>query len=542
MGVEREREHDGVRPGSSARARHAVTVLATLLLVWQSAREAFAGGARFTDTAVSYDRETGTVQACASLEFYFYGRQHERPVLLFEISAEGHKHLYVWMPSSEPRPCIAFPLKRGLLGSLEVAYYADPAIVASADSFAGVQPLELASPKVKTAVHQINRSSWQRVGKSKDDLLSTASLYLRLNGKTPGQELTVPTGVSSVPLVFSWLMRGLPNGANVEYRYRLYPTQLEWSSWGRNTEATLTYIPAGIHVFQVEASIAFAGRRVSPPPAKYDFTLEHPFVGPATTKSSTGTSAQLQRITNYTAKRALLIGVTKYNNPQFPDLGFVQNDIKAVESALRKHGFKSIELDGRSPTSQVITQKVTAFLNAAAQDEQTVVYLSGHGFAPMDSEEDRAYFAGSDCNRNNTATCVSLSNLKEVMSDAVARARGPRHVLLIIDACAAGKMVVAKGFTMELAAAAGRTAQVVSAGTRGEDAIEDQSKQLSIFTRYLVEGLAGGADMITDKVMPLSELMVWVRWKVAKETGGRQTPSFTRIKGSGEMMFEVPRP
>jgi hypothetical protein len=117
----------------------------------------------------------------------------------------------------------------------------------------------------------------------------------------------------------------------------------------------------------------------------------------------------------------------------------------------------------------------------------------------------------------------------------------PRHILLIVDACFAGRSVVAKGFPMEVAAIKSRAVHIMSAGTRDEIAVEDKEKKMSVFTRYLVEGMGGAADLVDDNVITLSELGVWVRWQVAKATGGNQTPSFTRIKGSGEMMFERPR-
>jgi hypothetical protein len=62
---------------------------------------------------------------------------------------------------------------------------------------------------------------------------------------------------------------------------------------------------------------------------------------------------------------------------------------------------------------------------------------------------------------------------------------------------------------------------------------------MSQFTRYLVDGLKGAADVNHDGVIELSELMVWVRWQVSGATKAAQTPSFARIKGAGEMMFLV---
>ena len=62
---------------------------------------------------------------------------------------------------------------------------------------------------------------------------------------------------------------------------------------------------------------------------------------------------------------------------------------------------------------------------------------------------------------------------------------------------------------------------------------------MSTFTYFLAEGLDGQADLTGDGVISISELLVYVRAKVATETKGAQTPSFGRLTGVGEMVFRV---
>jgi hypothetical protein len=60
---------------------------------------------------------------------------------------------------------------------------------------------------------------------------------------------------------------------------------------------------------------------------------------------------------------------------------------------------------------------------------------------------------------------------------------------------------------------------------------------MSTFTYYLAKGLSGEADLIDDGVISLTELMLYVRYQVAKKTDGQQTPMMGRLHGSGEMIF-----
>jgi uncharacterized caspase-like protein len=237
----------------------------------------------------------------------------------------------------------------------------------------------------------------------------------------------------------------------------------------------------------------------------------------------------------------LLIGVTQYQH--WEPLEFVQTDVDRFQDALKAVGFPAANIRKVSGAVKKadIDLAVSEFLQQAKDGEQLIIYLSGHGFGDSSRESDRAYFASSDCDKSKDATCVQVSEIEDWMAKALGRDKdAPRHILLVLDACASGRAIVAKGdFDREAALINERAISVVTAGTRGQLAYPDPSHKMSQFTRYLVDGLKGAADVNHDGVIELSELMVWVRWQVSGATKAAQTPSFARIKGAGEMMFLV---
>ena len=67
----------------------------------------------------------------------------------------------------------------------------------------------------------------------------------------------------------------------------------------------------------------------------------------------------------------------------------------------------------------------------------------------------------------------------------------------------------------------------------------DVQRQISTFTRFLTEGLDGAADYTEDGIVTLTELLLYTRYNVAKKTKGGQTPMIGRIKGPGEIVFDL---
>jgi uncharacterized caspase-like protein len=79
---------------------------------------------------------------------------------------------------------------------------------------------------------------------------------------------------------------------------------------------------------------------------------------------------------------------------------------------------------------------------------------------------------------------------------------------------------------------------MLTAGMANQLAQIDPQLGMSTFTYYLAEGLNGNADILGNNgLITLSELFVYVQYKVAERTQSKQIPMLGRIRGDGEMLF-----
>jgi len=360
------------------------------------------------------------------------------------------------------------------------------------------------------------------------------STYLRVNGKAPVTESIKP-GLSAQPAIISW--ETSPVGPKFEYRYRTYPDEVDWSPWGTQRECKVSFLPVGTHSFQVEPKYADAnGHERTLPVAYYQFFLERPFVA-APTKGTNGggTDHAPPPSITYPASEALVLAISKFN--AFQDLPFVAEDASAMKTVLTKRGFH-VSAPPTVVQRQAVLETITNFLKGVVPDSRVLIYLSTHGFVDPDVET-RDYLATYDCDpKIPVATCILVQDLESTIL-GVLQKKNIRHFLLLVDACASGMGVATKSYSFPEAGTLRPGAHVITAGTAEEEARASADGKMSVFTKYLVEGLDGKADTYQDGVITVSELLTYVRWNVANETQSSQTPMLGRLSGSGEMLFEL---
>lgn len=358
---------------------------------------------------------------------------------------------------------------------------------------------------------------------------------LSLNGRVPSVQEEIKPGLSDKPAVFTWATR--PAGGQIEYRFRTYPDEVDWSPWSTTKQWSIAYLPVGTHVFQLEPRFLDAeGHPRALPIAYYQFFLERPFVAAPTKGLGNGETPPSTPLTiQYSDSQALVIAIPKFS--AFPDLPFVSADAEAMKAVLEKRGFQ-VAAPTSVVTHQAVLERVNDFLRQTTPDSRVVVYLSTHGFVDPDSKKDN-YFATQDCDpRQPSATCISADYLEHEIKKML-EGHEIRHFLLVVDACASGMGTVTKSYAFPEAGTLRMGAHVVTAGTADEEARASEDGKMSVFTKYLVKGLEGDANTYDDGVITLSELLTYVRWNVARETQAAQTPTMGRLRGSGEMIFPI---
>ncbi|MDX2158982.1 MAG: caspase family protein [Hyphomicrobiaceae bacterium] len=248
---------------------------------------------------------------------------------------------------------------------------------------------------------------------------------------------------------------------------------------------------------------------------------------------------------------ALAIGVASYKDKSIPALEFAAKDARDVAEALKAQKgrlYEDVEvrlLTDNGATSSEIRKGLGWIATKPAQSDVAILFLSGHGvtdetgdyqFLPFDTEMD----ASAPIWLPVEGTALPHSDFTRALKRAQ-RA----HTFFLFDTCHAGDATGArrKGrpsytkFVNELASA--ETGVRVLASSEGREvSLEDARWQNGAFTKALVEGLSGAADLYqpTDGVVTADELALFVKRRVQELTRDRQHP-VTQFPG---MVRDIP--
>lgn len=230
----------------------------------------------------------------------------------------------------------------------------------------------------------------------------------------------------------------------------------------------------------------------------------------------------------------LAVGISKYQNPAFR-LGFADRDATEVAAAWKRvgaKGYTSVEtrvLTNEDATHDAILDALEELNRKTGRDDTTVIFLAGHGvndggyfFLPWDADL-----------RSRYKTLVPGTFLQ----DALLRLQG--RVVLFLDTCRAGSLespggagdlrrrVDATDFLNRLIYSAAGVV-VFSAANGQQLSMESEEWRHGAFTKILLEGLDGAADLTRDGRVNPSELDTYLKDGVEKLTGGAQSPVFNK--------------
>jgi hypothetical protein len=373
------------------------------------------------------------------------------------------------------------------------------------------------------------------------------SIFLRFNDSTPGTK-KIPSNINRIN--FTFLPQNISNEKNLLFRYRLMPDE-SWSNWQPDNHANYYFINRGYHDFEVQCKYEKDGRvDTLRNPASYHFKLDETFIANPELSNEYQPGQELdfidkgdikQKTVNpdvilsrvYEKSKALMIGVDKFNDRTFEVLPFIKNDVNELSKALSAMSFEvhkssNLKRDG-------ILRDIRNELSNANKNDRVIIYISSHGF--VDPISKKPLIATQECKKTDPVEAISIEELKDLIKG---RSSKCRHILLILDCCASGLSIIEKnnslGAIRTLATQNGTS--ILTAGMSNQNAKMDEKMKMSVFTYYLIEGLAKKrADYTKDGIITLSELLIYVQYNVAKRTNSQQVPMSGRISGTGEMIF-----
>ncbi len=219
---------------------------------------------------------------------------------------------------------------------------------------------------------------------------------------------------------------------------------------------------------------------------------------------------------------AIVVGVNSCGLPGAPELQFAQRDAASLAELLSKHGFDDVTLlIGEQATRSKIESKLTEV--AARSDvlvENFVVYFAGLGTTKFDS-------ATTTCTQSlltrgmTVEDCeLGLVKLLKMVQSIPAASR-----VVVIDAGFSGESGrtypverIPAATVREYPAVLKNTYDIsfLLASEAGETAYEFEKLRSGVFTHFLLRGLAGKADLNSDKVITVQEALKTAAWPVTR--------------------------
>ncbi len=239
----------------------------------------------------------------------------------------------------------------------------------------------------------------------------------------------------------------------------------------------------------------------------------------------------------------LAVGVSDYQRSEYR-LGLAAKDARDFAAAMQKQSGRMYRtvvlrtLTDREATRAAVLRELEWLAASAGPGDTAMLFLAGHG---LNGADGHYYFLPHDgMHERLAATGVAERNLR----DALARVRG--KAILFVDTCFAGNVLGAfRNASRELARVTSTLASpengvVVFASSSGRQLSEEKDEWGNgAFTKALLEGLSGRADLAQTGRITFRALHAFVTEQVSRLTKGRQTP--VTISPAGLLDFALAR-
>jgi tetratricopeptide (TPR) repeat protein len=239
--------------------------------------------------------------------------------------------------------------------------------------------------------------------------------------------------------------------------------------------------------------------------------------------------------------KALVIGISDYQDDGIPDLKYADKDAREFVKYLKSNGGGSLKddqirlLTNEQATTAQIYSELDWLMEACGPDDQAVIYFSGHGDVETKTKRQQGFLLAYDTPPTNYMIgALRLNDLNNYLETIV---EGKSKIIVITDACHSGNLAGGRE-------GVGATAQALSAQFLNQVKIMScQPHELSlegeqwgggrgVFSFHLIDGLVGMADKNKDSLVTLFELDRYLQETIPTETDQGQFPVTTGNKSA----------
>ena len=232
---------------------------------------------------------------------------------------------------------------------------------------------------------------------------------------------------------------------------------------------------------------------------------------------------------------ALVIGISEFDNPDWPDLDGVPKEVADVSAALEGQHFQIVPESGNGRIDhQALTDKITRFFDTYGKDanNRLVVYIATHGYADADNPAPEGYLVASDAGLPKDGHLENGFSVNQL--DVTLRDLAAQHVFFFFNSCFSAAMLPeptraaaeervprrlgdtlsreTADWTLDLLAHNARL--VLTAGSASQTVPDVDNP----FSKAVIDALEGGADMDGDGLILGTEIAQFVRGRVARAT------------------------
>jgi branched-chain amino acid transport system substrate-binding protein len=227
------------------------------------------------------------------------------------------------------------------------------------------------------------------------------------------------------------------------------------------------------------------------------------------------------------AKFALLIGVSEYSEGLRPISSAIL-DVEAMRRVLEHPDMGAFDQVTvlPNPDKGSMEKAVEVLFADRQKDDLVLLYFTGHG---LKDQKARFFLSTRDTGRDqkgnfSLATALAATKLQEYITDSHSKRQ-----IIILDCCFSGALVQGmpiKGEFNIQEELGGKGRAILTSSSPIEYSFESEDNDLSIYTKYLVEGIeTGAADKDGDQLISVNELHEYASERV-KEAAPAMTPKF----------------
>jgi hypothetical protein len=229
---------------------------------------------------------------------------------------------------------------------------------------------------------------------------------------------------------------------------------------------------------------------------------------------------------------AVVIGISKYlysGQNGLTNLIFADDDARAFARSLRSIGWSESHIKllvNEDATHRNIMIALESWLTKAGPGDQIVLFWAGHGF-PDPEDPERVYFVCHDTDIAIPATGYRMDRVRAALEE-----RKARNVILMADACHAGKLItrgegdgsIVRGIKVMQKRQDLPKGWIFMVGADTDrQAVEHTSWNNGAFTHSLLKGLSGAADGFQsagekDGIVTMGELKDYMNTSMPDET------------------------